>query len=141
MVVGQARAGEHGTEQGFPHVEGRLGGGVHSSISSFFARGAPVILRITISNTPLRGLLAVVTFTGAVLGADAKIQLGPWHGFIPWIGHGALGVILICDTVATSSPLVPRGAGHSNLQLIGHSFADVPLAALFFLVSVTALLV
>lgn len=74
---GRQGDGTHGTEQGVPHG-GLEGGGVHSNISSFLANGAPVILRITSSNTPRRGLVIVVIFTGAFSCPDeASIHLGP----------------------------------------------------------------
>lgn len=80
--------GEHDTVHGAAHAGGRDGGGVHSSISSFLASGAPTIFRITSSKTPRRGLGLVVTLTGAgsVVDADidkAAIHLGPWHGSLP----------------------------------------------------------
>lgn len=116
--------GPHGLPHGEPH--GRLGGGVHSSISSFLASGAPFILRITNSNTPRRGLVIVETLTGACSSAPeaATIHRGPWQGCIPCTGHGSLGPILICDTVATMSPLVSPGVdGHGFVSLIETSFA------------------
>lgn len=105
---------EHTTGQGTPQGGGRAGGGVHSNINSFLARGAPLILRMTSSNTPRRGLFTFEILTGPFSSAllAATTHLGPWHGSFPWTGQNSLGPILICDIVATISPLVPNDAGH-----------------------------
>lgn len=74
----QGPGGEHGIGQGELQGGGLEGGGVHSNISSFLASGAPVILRITNSNTPRRGFVTVDTFTGACSSPDeATIHFGP----------------------------------------------------------------
>lgn len=120
----QGIGGEGNEQAGCKHDGGREGGGVHSSMSSFFANGAPEILRITSSNTPRRGLVMVVTLTGACSDPDeATMQLGPWHGSLPCTGHGSRGPRRICDTVAIISPLTAAIAGH-GLSL-GHCFSSL----------------
>lgn len=112
--------GEHGIGQGEPQGGGLDGGGVHSNISSFLASGAPLILRITNSKTPRRGFVTVDTFTGACSSPDdATIHFGPWQGSLPCTGHGSLGPIRICETVATISPFVPPcAAGQAPLSCL-----------------------
>lgn len=111
------------------HGVGRVGGGVHSNINSFLAKGAPVNFLMTISNTPLLGLFADVTFTGPCSSPEeANTHLGPRQGSLPCTGHVSLGPIFMCDTVTIISPFdTPNeGQGFCALSSLIVTLFDVP---------------
>lgn len=107
-----------------PHEAAHLvRGGVHSNISSFFARGAPFNLLITSSNTPRRGLLTLLILTAALSSA----LVGAWH-WAPCIGHTIFGPSFMCETVADKSRSTLKGQGlplgHLNASLM---LTDLPV--------------